>query len=111
MAVGDTLGELHARGWMGLVFQRGGDWETKDPSEGWTAGWFRQGNATTLKRLWGGEVRLLRVASQEAEVDNGAGRRCGGPRVGAVWAAGRRGEERRGRAAAETAWDPWAWRW
>lgn len=74
---------------MGLVFQRGRDWETKDPSEGWAAG--------TLKRDCGGEVGLLRVVSQEVEVDNGAGRRCGGPRVvedGRV--AGRRvAEERR----------------
>lgn len=76
-----------ARGWMGLVFQRGRDWETKDPSEGWAAG--------TLKRLWGGEVGLLRVVSQEVEVDKGAGRRCGGPRVDGRVAGRRAAEERR----------------
>lgn len=45
----------------------------------------------------GGEVGLLRVVSQEVEVDNGAGRRCGGPRVDGRVAGRRRvaGERRR----------------
>lgn len=53
-----------AREWMGLVFQRGRDWETKDPSEGWAAG--------TLKRDCGGGGRAVAGCVSRG----GGGQRC-----------------------------------